>query len=382
MNKVVKTVIWIVVVVIVVWLISAGMKSSPAQEGAKNESVNKGPIKIGFVGPLTGDMSSIGVPMRKAAQLAIDEVNEQGGINGQQVQFIAEDGRCTPAPASSAGQKLISVDKVTAIVGGACSGETAAFGPNAMQNKIVMVSPISSAPDLSKLGKYFFRDYPSDLFQGKFSAEYVYNVLAVRKVAILYSQSDWGSGVEKVFSERFKELGGSIVLEEGVAQEARDYRTEISKVKASKAELLYAPTYTEGATPLLAQIMNSGIKIKILGGDTWGDTKFQSAVSGSLGAMYVEVKTDVPQDFTTKFNSKYPEEKVSAGVPQAYDAAMIILNAIKKVGTNPDALADEIRSTNIQGVSGAISFDENGDIRSANYRVKKLLGNGKTEEVK
>lgn len=348
-----------------------------------NKAENNEPIKIGYIGALTGDVSSLGASSASATEFAVKKFNDAGGINGRKIELIKEDGACNAKTASNAGTKLIDVDKVVAIIGGLCSSETLAFGPKAMQNKVVMISYLSSSPALSKLGKYFFRDYPSDSYQGKYAAEYIYNKMGIKNVAVVYHNSDWGTGVREVFVSRFKELGGSIVLDEGVSQESRDYRTIVSKVKASKAELLFTPTYTEGGLVFLNQIKDSGLKIKIFGADAWGDTKFQEQVSGSLGAIYASPKTPDSKEFVDKFTKAYPDQKVGTGVRQAYDATNILLNAIKKVGTsNPDKLAATIRATDIQGVSGHIAFDANGDMTEAEYVLTKLLGAGKTEEVK
>ena len=378
-----KALIWIVVIGLVIWGLSSVAGKSKVNTTTSNEANKTAPVKIGFVGPLTGDASSMGVPANKAVQLAIKEVNDAGGINGRKIELITEDGKCNTKAGSDAGAKLISADKVTAIIGGLCSGETSAFGPNAMQNKVVTISYLSSSPALSNLGKYFFRNYPSDTFQGAYAADYVFNKLGKKKVAVVYSNTDWGTGVKTVFVEKFKSLGGTIVLDEGVTQDARDFRTVLSKVKSSGAEFAFVPMYNESAVPFLKQVKESGIKIGILGGDAWADTKLQEQVDGTLGAMYVEVKTGTSDEFSNKFTTMFPGEKVSVGTAQAYDATNILLNALKKIGTeNPDALAEEIRSVKYNGVSGYIAFGPTGDMTEASYLVKKLLGNGKVEEVK
>ena len=128
---------------------------SPSDDGT-------GPIKIGFIGPLTGEASPYGVDTLNGAKLAVDEINEAGGVNGRMIEIIAEDGRCTGTDAASAAQKLVNVDKVVAIVGGQCSGETLAAAPIAESAKVVMISPVSSSPDVTAAGDFIFRDYPSD----------------------------------------------------------------------------------------------------------------------------------------------------------------------------------------------------------------------------
>lgn len=380
-----KKLLVVVVVILAVFAIWNVLSSKVATAPNTPQAVeDKGSIKIGAVGPLTGDLSSLGLPAVKAVELAVNEANAAGGINGRKIELIQEDGSCMTKKASDAGSKLINVDKVVGIIGGLCSGETSAFGPVAMQNKVVMISPASSAPALSKLGKYFFRDYPSDEFQGKYAAQYLYNKLGAKKVAVVYSNNDWGSGVKSVFVREYKALGGEVVLEEGATQEVRDFRTVVGKIKSAKPDYVYLPLFPEGSITLMKQMREAKVSLKVFGGDTWADTKFHNDFDANIDAMYIEVSAKSSDDFAKKFNAAYPDLKISGvGTVQAYDATNILINALKTVGTNnPDKLAETIRATKYEGVSGSIEFDENGDMTEANYVVKKLLGKGKVEEVK
>lgn len=379
MDNLSKVIVWLIGALIVLgggWFLYQS-KVVPYRIPAET-----GPITIGFIGPLTGDVSSLGGPVKTAVELAVEEINQGGGINGRQVNVIYEDGQCSPTAASNAGNKLINADKVAAIIGGLCSTETAAFASAAMQSKVIMISPASSAPNLSQTGKYFFRDYPSDAYQGKVAAEYAYNTLGARKVAIVYHVSDWGTGIKDVFTKQFTELGGQIVAEENAQQTDRDYRTQLAKVKVSGADYIYAPAYPEGATVLLKQSKEMGITTKFLGGDVWGDTKFQKDVSGLADILFVEPKAAESAIFAAKFLAK-SGEKVTPGVPNAYDAVYVLKTAIEKAGgvNDRDALADAIRSTNYDGASGHIEFDQNGDVTVANYIVKRIA-NGTATEVK
>ena len=362
MNKI----IWLIGIVVVIggiWLF-LGNNQGPQETG---------PITIGFIAPLTGDAATIGSAAQSGLELAIDEINNQGGIDGRQVNAIYEDGKCG-ASASGAASKLMSVDKVPVIIGGLCSGETASFAAQAMQNKVLVITPCSSAPNLSKTGKYFFRVYPSDAFQGKFAAEYAYNMLVARKIAVLYHESEWGTGIKEVFIKRFEELGGQIVFEEGTPQTARDYRTQLTKIKSAQPDYIYTPTYTEGATVLLKQAKEMGIKTKFLGGDAWGDPKLQKDVSGLGDILYIEAKVKDSDEFKSKLIAKTGGDSAPTCSPQSYDAAYILKAAIEKAGgiSGPDKLADTLRATKYEGVSGHIEFDQNGDLTSANYVVKRI----------
>lgn len=367
-----KSIIYIVIAVLVVW----GLYMLLGNQGGPSTT-----IKVGFIGPLTGDASSIGTVNRAAAEVAADEVNAAGGINGKKLEMIYEDGQCNAQAANNAANKLISVDKVVAIVGGLCSTETGAFGPAAMKAKVIVFSYGSSAPQLNQLGKYFFRSYPSDAFQGKFGAEYAYNTLNARKVAVVYHISEWGTGIKTVFESRFKELGGEIVSEDGAPQDARDYRTIMSKAKNTKADLIYMPTYPDGGAVALKQAYDLAIKTPFLGADGWGDPKLYKAVSGLGSFVFTQPVTPAPADFQAKIKAKTGNNDVPLGTPNAYDNVKILAQVIGKVGTNPDSIAEALHQLSYDGVSGHVAFDATGDLTSANYIVSRIE-NGTAVEVK
>ena len=231
---------------------------------------NKENIKIGFIGPLSGDVASMGQSAKAAVELAVEEINSNGGVSGRPLEVIYEDGKCEPKDSTSAANKLVNIDGVAVIIGGLCSGETLAAAPIAEIGKTVLLSYCSSNPKITEAGDYIFRDYPSDAFQGKVAAEKIYNELNAKNVAILYCLGDWCVGIKDVFKKRFGELGGSITIEEGYEQDARDLRTQITKIKDSKPDLIYFLGYTEASIVGLKQLKEMGVEIPKFGGDAWG----------------------------------------------------------------------------------------------------------------
>ncbi|MFA6554661.1 MAG: ABC transporter substrate-binding protein [Candidatus Paceibacterota bacterium] len=362
MKKSTKTILWAIGIVVVVIVVAS-------IRGADN---NAGNIKIGFIGSLTGDASSLGQASKSAVEIAVDEVNKSGGINGRSIQVIYEDGKCLATSALSAGQKLVNFDKVIAIIGGLCSSETSSFIKIASDAKIPVISYCSSAPSLSQSGPYFFRTYPSDSYQGKFAAEYAYNTLQVRSVAVLYHLSDWGTGIKDVFVKRFTELGGKVVGVEGTLQEVRDYKTQLTKIKSANPDYIYMAMYAEGSLVAVQQIQDLGIKTKLLGTDSWNDSKFVSGVNKNADILYAGSTGNSNEVFQSKFIAFTGEKQVPICAPQAYDAVTALVLAIKQVGTDANKLPQAIRSQNFQGVTGQVSFDGNGDITSVGYVVKRI----------
>ena len=224
------------------------------------------PIKIGWLGPLTGDVSSVGSADRDGATLAVKEVNEAGGINGRMLEVVYEDGGCESKMASTAGNKLINVEQVVAIVGGLCTGETMAVAPTAEEKKVVMVSPGSTAPSVTEAGDYIFRVVASDDYQGAFAAEATYN-MGKRKAAVLYGVTDFHKGLADAFVKRFEELGGQIVASETYLQESRDLKGQLTKIKNSGADVLYFATYTEAGVVGIKQAQELEVGLQIVGAE-------------------------------------------------------------------------------------------------------------------
>jgi len=385
MSNTAKWIVGVVVVALVVWGLVATNKNKN-QDGSGNvtKSEETGPIKIGLIGPMTGDQAGIGQNEQAAVQIAVDEVNKAGGVKGRNLEVIYEDGKCSGAPASSAANKLINVDKVPVILGGVCSGETMAFAATANQGKTVVLSPCSSSPKVTDAGDYIFRNYPSDNFQGDYAAKYIYNTLAKKKAAVLYVNSDYGVGIQQVFSKSFEGLGGSVVMNEGFDPANKDSRTLLSKVKSSGADIIYYVGYTETSVPALKQAADLKLNIPFFGADGWDDpTIWEQAGASGEGQMYSVIASNTTGDFKTKMKEKTGSDQIIVCSPPAYDGIKILAKVMNKVGTNPEAIKNELYKTTYEGgvSTPTISFDQNGDLTTASYHVQKIV-NGKSTEIK
>ncbi len=379
MTKTGKIIAAIVVIVVIIWIIVAST-------GKKTDSVvvSKESIKIGFVGPLTGDAGNLGQNAKAGVEIAVAEINSAGGINGRPLEVIYEDGKCTGSVASSAANKLINIDKVTAILGGACSGETASFANMAEQSKITVLSYCSSAPSITTAGDYIFRNYPSDNFQGVVAADYVKNTLKKSKVAILHVKSDWGTGLKETFTKKFTELGGTVVDVEGYDDTNKDFRSAISKIKSSNPELVYFLGFAGHTAPALKQMKDLKLSVPLFGGDAWDDPKVISdSGKDAEGLMYLAVARNVTDSFKNAMSAKTSSDEIAGCTPTAYDGIKVYAQIIGKVGTDSTAIKDELYKTVYTGgiSSKEISFDANGDLKNADYNVK-VIKNGKTENLK
>ncbi|MBI2109578.1 penicillin-binding protein activator, partial [Candidatus Woesearchaeota archaeon] len=276
--------------------------------GCVSKSSSEEVIKIGAIAPLTGDVANYGEASRNGIQLAVDEINSAGGINGKKIEVLWEDGQCKAQPASTAANKLIDVDKVSVIIGTVCSSETLAIAPIAEENKVVVVSAASSSPDITKSGDYIFRVWPSDTGQADAMAKHIYNTEKLTKVALMYPNSDYNLALASAFKKTFESLGGIIAAKEVYEQEAKDFRTQIAKVKDSNPEAVYIIPYGEGGI-LTKQLRELGFEGKIFASETYGTQEvLNDAGDSSEGIIYATPKFDDSLSGTADFLKRYKEK--------------------------------------------------------------------------
>jgi branched-chain amino acid transport system substrate-binding protein len=167
-------------------------------------------IRIGAILPLTGDAAEWGSNTKNGIDLAVDNINSGGGINGRKIKILYEDTQGMPQNGVAAIQKLINVEKLPTVIDDSMSSVTLAMAPIAENNKVVLLSVGATAPKISEAGKYIFRIWNSDDLEGKVSARFVYDDLKLKNAAILYINNDYGTGLDSVFKKAFEELGGKI----------------------------------------------------------------------------------------------------------------------------------------------------------------------------
>ena len=334
-------------------------------------------IKLGFIAPMSGDAASYGKITSQAAIIAVDEINEQGGINGFQVQLIIEDSTGNAATGVEVAEKLIKTDKVLGIVGGVFSSVSLAVAPMAERAKVVMISPASTHKDLPDKGKFIFRDIINDAVQAIVFAKYLATVENVKTASILYINNDYSKGLAMDFWGEFEKEGGNIVASEGVAEGTKDFKSQLRKLAEKNPEALYLPNYVPDVALILKQAKEIGFKAKIYSADSFGNTQiFDLAGDLANGVVFTQSAEQPESQIKKRFVAKYEEKWGEA--PEmfsltAYDAAGIILNAIKlkssksviggDLNIDRDQLRDFIAATqDYDGASGKIAFTENGDL--------------------
>jgi len=328
---------------------------------------NNEPIKIGFVSSLTGDAASWGMPAKQAAEIAVDKINNEGGINGRKLELIYEDDKCNGQEAVSVFNKLLSIDKVPAVIGTMCSGVTLAMAPIAEQNKVLLLSAGSSAPAIKDAGDYTFSIYPLDNYEAGLLADLAYDKLGKTKVAMLYANNDYGKGGKDVFAKEFTSKGGQIILSENYLVGTKDFRIQLTKIKNSDAEVIFIFGQPNEMIPILQQIHELGITTQIIASSVTIETDDLKKLGANLanGVIYTSVKTEsndnseyLKQEFKKRFNK---DSDLLAAL--GYDTVLLTAEAIKHVGLDATKMKDYLYTIkNFPGASGTMSFDKDGTV--------------------
>lgn len=376
---------WVVGIIVVVAVVAIGYFVSKGP----SEPVSTEPIKIGFIGPLSGDAAIYGEPMRDVVRLAVDEINNAGGIKGRTVTVIYEDGKCNGKDATSAAQKLISVDKVKIIIGGVCSGETLGAAPVAEAAKVILFSPGSGSPDITNAGDYIFRNFPSDASSGKKMAELAID-RNLKNIALLVETTDYAQAIKRVFTARFGELGGKVVADESFTSEATDMRTQITKIKSQNPNAVYlVPQTPARAEVTIKQLKELGLNVQILSNEIVNS----EAILKNFGALVEGILYAEPAfDETSPLNKAYLDKHkakygtLGEGLPPVYlattyDAVYVLKEMIEKYSEDTNKIKSGLYGIkNRQGAAGSLTIDQNGD--PVFEYVVKTIKNGKPTEVK
>ncbi|MDT4897786.1 MAG: branched-chain amino acid transport system substrate-binding protein [Acidobacteriota bacterium] len=347
-------------------LIAALFASMSCTKRGGNCADPGGTIKVGVYGDLTGQTSSFGQSTRNGSQMAADEINAAGGINGRQVQLILEDDQGEPGKAATVVAKLINQDQVRALIGEVASSNSIAAAPNAQEAKVPMISPSSTNPKVTQIGDYIFRVCFIDPFQGEVMAKFASNTLKAKRAAILFdSNSDYSKGLIQFFKQAFTKLGGEIVAEQAYAQRDRDFTGQLTQIRSANPDVIYVPGYYQEVGVIAKQTKQLGIKAPLLGGDGWDSPQLWDLGGESLNGSFisnhysVDDPSPVIQDFVKRYKAKYNGVAPDALAALAYDAMMVLADSIKRAnGTECAALRDAIAQTkDFKGITGVITLD-------------------------
>ena len=341
-------------------------------------SADDGVMRIGAIDPLTGPFAAYGEPVRDGMLLAVDEINEKGGIAGRKVELLLEDDGGDPKASVSAFTKLATVSRVPVIIGPLSSSASMATAPLADRYQVVQLSTLAGTIDLTQAGDYVFRIYPSSEVGSRYVAKIAVDRFKAKRVAVFYPQNPFGVASKKFVTEVLKDAGVEVVAIETFNDGDRDFRTQLTKISQAKPDLIICSAYYEEGAQILVQARQLGLNVPVLGEDGWfgpiaaiaGDSlKNLYFANVSFGAEYKN--NDRMQSFISAFQDRFkkaPNSYSAAG----YAAVYVVKEAIEKGGYEGVKIKEALYSLDTNTAFGRVKYDKNGDNIGATYDLFQL----------
>ncbi len=341
---------------------------------------NKDTIYIGAVLPLTGDVAVYGNNTKEGIDLAVNQVNEKGGINGKKIEVLYEDSKALPKEGVNGIEKLIATHNVQYVIDNSVSSVALAMVSIAEKNKVVLLSTGSTNPKLTGISDYFFRIWNSDAFEGKLTADFAIDTLGLNSISTLYVNNDYGVSLNEVFSTEIKKKNGKILSQESFKQDETDFSTQLTKIKNNSPDAIYIIGYSKEISNVLLQIKKMNIKCQVLGTVTMEDRQVidVAGVSANNVIYPFPQEPDTTKPTVSKFQSSFYKtygKKPGITCDVGYDAIMLFAEAVKLGGgTKSGEIQIGLNKIkNYYGASGLIEFNK-GDVRKPMI-FKRILNN-------
>ena len=332
-------------------------------------------IRIGFFAPITGPAAADGASAKNAVELGVKELNDAGGIGGKKIDLIVYDDRLNPQEAVAIANKLIEKDKVVGVVSGAYSGPTRVTAPIFQKAGMPMVAGYAVHPDVTwdpkekKPNDFCFRNGFLGEIEGAAAAEYAVKNMKAQSVALIFMDNDFGRAISAGFAERAEKLGAKVLTKQMYKFPGeKDFRPFLTRIKESNPDLIFAAGYYGEAAAIVRQAKELGITSKIMGEEGFDSPKFIEIAGPAAEGVVIATNLDrddprpVVQNFLKNYHSAYKEDADMVGA-SSYDALMILVNAIKKSGTDAKAIQKALLETkDYNGLTGKISRFVQGEV--------------------
>jgi len=329
-----------------------------------------GAIKIGEFASLTGKEATFGISSHEGTLMAIEEINAAGGVLGKKLELLTEDTQSKPGEPATVVNKLISRDGVVGILGEVASSRSLEAAPICQQNKIPMVSPSSTNPKVTETGDYIFRVCFIDPFQGTVMANFATKTLKATKIAIFTDvKSDYSKGLAKFFKEQFLKNGGQIVTELDFNGGDKDFKAQLTAIKAANPEGVFVPGYYTDAALIAIQAKQLGLNVPLFGGDGWESEKLTEIGKDSVEGHYFsthyspEVGSEMSKHFVENYRKRWGGKSPDALAACGYDSAIVLIDAIKRAGsTEGPKVREALAATKeFKAVTGTITINAQRD---------------------
>ena len=332
-------------------------------------------IKIGFFAPITGPAAADGMSAKNAVELALKEVNEAGGIHGKKVDLIVYDDRLKAEEAVAIANRLIERDKVVGVVSGSYSGPTRVVAPIFQKAGMPMVAGYAVHPDVTwnpntkTPNDFIFRNGFLGEVEGAAAAEFAVKDLKAERMSIISMDNDFGRSISAGFAERAEKLGATILTKQMYKFPGeKDFRPYLTTIKEGNPDVIFAAGYYNEAASIVRQAKELGIKSQILGEEGFDSPKFLEIAGDAAEGVIIATNLNrddprpVVQNFLKNYRSAYGHDADMVGA-SSYDAFMILVDAVKKAGTDPKAIQKALLETkDYDGLTGKISRFAQGEV--------------------
>ncbi len=358
-------------------------KKDTTTTNTNSTAASSAEIVVGEVGSMTGSEATFGTSTHNGIVLAFEQINAAGGVKGKKFKLITLDDQGKPDEAATAVTKLITQDKIAALLGEVASSRSLAMAPIAQAHGIPMISPSSTNPKVTEQGDYIFRVCFIDPFQGTVMAKFATETLKIKNVAILRDvKNDYSVGLADFFTQTFTQNGGKIVVDQSYSAGDMDFKSQLTAIRAKKPEAIYVPGYYTEVGLIARQAKELGLNVPLMGGDGWDSPKLTEIGGKSIEGSYFsnhyspEDQSPVVQKFIAEFKAKYgivPDGLAAMG----YDAAKVLADAMTRA---PDLASTSVKAAiattkDYPGVTGVITLNEHRDpVKSA--VVLQVAGSG------
>lgn len=340
---------------------------------------SKAPIKIGALYPLTGGLSSYGDVASKSTQIAVEEINARGGINGSKLVIDMQDHQCSPQTAVSAYKQLSELGGVKVFTSVACSGTALSIAPLLESSNSLMMGTITTSPKLTGISGSFFRNWASDANEASLFADEI-KKRGYKKIGIVFEETDYAKGL-KLSLEKLLEGSGVEILSESFTTGSADVKTQLLKLREANIEMLFvSPQTVVSGDVVLRQMQEIGFRPNIFVNDNIIKSNsliesYSDLLQGAIGGDYLIPNNARANDFLKKYKQKFGEDcgqvNICLGV---YDSINVLADGIRGNGYDAGKVKEYLRSVKYDGVSGEISFGEKNDRNNAGYALFIVSG--------
>ncbi|HXK98730.1 ABC transporter substrate-binding protein [Acetomicrobium sp.] len=302
-------------------------------------------VKVGFIAPLTGFAAADGYSSLESAKLAVDYVNEHGGIKGKKLELVSYDDACQPDQASALTRKLIENDKVAVMISGSYSSPSRAAAVICQQAKVPFTSTYAVHPSIVEAGEYCHRIGMAAPIQGRTGGYFAVRELGAKRIALLIMNNDFGVSLAEALKETAIKLGAQIVYEKKYPLGETEFRNYLNAIKAADPDLIYAPGYYNEAANIVPQAREIGLKCWLMGDEGYDSPKFIELAGAAANGVFIttDLNRDSDRPMTQYFLKNYKERtNIDADMvgASAFDAVMLVSHILNKVGTDANKIIE------------------------------------------